>query len=699
MTQPLLLGVDTGGTFTDFVLLQAHHSPGEPGSVRIHKVLSTPANPSQAIFQGLEEMGLAKALSDGYLLIVHGSTVATNAALERKGVKTAYVTNEGFGDVLTLARQTRQRLYDLTPPPETPPVPHELCFEVACRRTHDNQILTELTDTRVNDLVARLNEAKPEAVAINLLFSYVDDADEKRLEEALSPYFYVARSSFILPQDGEYERGMTTWLSAWLGPLMQKYLTTLNNRVLPSRLAIMQSSGGTIDANNASRRAANLLLSGPAGGLAAARTIGQMTGISRLLTFDMGGTSTDVALIDGDIRISHQGQIADFPVAAPMVDMHTIGAGGGSIAWKDAGGMLQVGPQSAGASPGPACYGQGGQQVTVTDANVFLGRILPDSFLGGGMPLDQSATAAAVEALAQEINLDPIATAKGVLTVANTHMVEALRKISVHKGVDPRQFTLCCFGGAGGLHVCALSEALEIPSALVPVHSGVLSALGMIVAPKERRLSHSMIKRLDAVTPSDISEIFDALANQARAELIEEGVAPEKITFTREVALRYLGQRYALTLPVDTASPLLDTTIQSLILAFHEAHAQRYGHKMDRPVELATVKLNASVPAHRVSLPMTAPPRAAPAETQPPGSPTVSTQPVQPETVTGADQRQLTDGATAVCLSRDTLPVDCPLVGPLIVTDPVSTVFVHAGWQLRKDEYGNLHLHRLTSTL
>ena len=664
----MLLGIDTGGTFTDFVLLDI-----QAGQVSIHKVLSTPEAPSRAIFQGIDEMGLQETLQGGLLLVVHGSTVATNAALERKGVKTAYITNTGFADVLTLARQTRAELYNLTPRPETPPVPKELCFEVAVRRTHDNQIISPLTEDIIQQLVDQLIAAQPVAVAINLLFSYVNDEDEKRLESALTPHFYVARSSFIHPQDGEYERGITTWLSAWLGPLMHTYLQALSQRLFPSRLAIMQSSGGTIDAENASRRAANLLLSGPAGGLAAARYIGQITGKRKLITFDMGGTSTDVALIDGEIRVTHQGQVAGYPVAAPMVDMHTIGAGGGSIAWLDEGGMLQVGPDSAGASPGPICYGRGGNALTVTDANVFMGRILPDQLLGGSLPLEISRVQEAMQRLADQLNLSVIRTAQGILEVANEHMIGALRKISVHKGFDPRAFTLCCFGGAGGLHVCALAEALEIRSILVPIHSGVLSALGMIVAPKERRLSRSLIKRLDQVTVKELLTAFENLVQQAQRELSEEAVAIDQILLHREVALRYLGQRFSLSLPITTNLTKEAGWQNRLAEEFHKAHALRYGHRMDRPVEVAMLKLHATVPAHEINLPVDTSPL-----------------PLKPSPL--QDYRVLTDGTRALRATRDQIPADNSLPGPMIIVDSVSTLYVQAGWRVHKDGFGNLHL-------
>ncbi|MDH3981126.1 MAG: hydantoinase/oxoprolinase family protein, partial [Gammaproteobacteria bacterium] len=383
------LGVDTGGTFTDFVSFDG-------ARLRVHKVLSTPDAPERAILQGIAELGLS---TDG-LQVIHGSTVATNAALERKGVRTAYITNRGMADVLTIGRQARRELYNLQPQPALPPVPRELCLEVGVRMGADGVHVAELTAADRSALLASIEQLRPEAVAINLLFSFLDDSDERSIESWLPDGMFVSRSSEVLPEYKEYERGIATWLNAWVGPRVAGYLERLDQALAPAPVAVMQSAGGTVRADLAGRKAVHLLLSGPAGGLMGARLIGQQAGHTRLLTFDMGGTSTDVALIDGDIRLTSEGHIGPWPVAVPMVDMHTIGAGGGSIARLDSGGLLQVGPESAGAVPGPACYGQGGTQVTVTDANLVLGRLQPDAFLGGAMTLDAGAARRVLNQLA-----------------------------------------------------------------------------------------------------------------------------------------------------------------------------------------------------------------------------------------------------------------------------------------------------------
>ncbi|MFO7603884.1 MAG: hydantoinase/oxoprolinase family protein, partial [Gammaproteobacteria bacterium] len=534
MTQAIYLGIDTGGTFTDFVLLRDN-------TLRVHKVLSTPAAPEQAILQGIEALGLQSLAPDETLYIVHGSTVATNAVLEGKGVTTAYISNHGLGDVLTLGRQTRRELYNLQPAPISPPVPAEYCLETGGRLSAEGELLEPLTAADLQQLLAQLQQLQPRAVAINLLFSYLDDRAERAIAVALPAGLFVSRSSQVLPECKEYERGMATWLNAYVGPLVEGYLQRLGHGAAQARISVMQSSGGTIAAEHAAAQAVHLLLSGPAGGLAGARYMGDCAQRPRLLTFDMGGTSTDVALIDGEIQLTSEGHIAHYPVAVPMVDMHTIGAGGGSIAWVDRGGMLQVGPQSAGADPGPACYGRGGTQATVTDANLLLGRLRADAFLGGGMHLDPEAAHQAVQAIAMTLNLSVEAAAEGIIRLANEHMAQALRVMSVQRGIDPRQLTLTSFGGAGGLHVCALAEALGMTAAMVPVYAGVLSAFGMLVAPRSRQLSHGLIGPL-ADTPTErIEAALAALAQQGREALQAEGVSAGDINTEASLDLRYQG--------------------------------------------------------------------------------------------------------------------------------------------------------------
>ncbi len=647
-----LLGVDTGGTFTDFVLL-------EDGCLRVHKVLSTPEAPERAILQGIEALGLEP---DAGLLVVHGSTVATNAVLEGKGVRTAYVTNRGLGDVLTIGRQARRELYNLQPRPEPPPVPPELCLETGGRLGADGSEVEPLTGADLCALKTRLRELAPEAVAINLLFSWLDDRFERMIESVVPEGVFVSRSARVLPELREYERGMATWLNAWVGPLMQGYLSRLSRALQPARLAVMQSHGGTIEAGRAGREAVRLLLSGPAGGLQGARFVAGLSGETRLLTFDMGGTSTDVALIDGDIRLTSEGHIDRYPVAVPMVDMHTIGAGGGSIARLDEAGMLQVGPESAGASPGPACYGRGGTEPTVTDANLLLGRLPASTRLGGGMAVRPERARAAIAPLARRMGLTAEAAAEGIVALANDHMAQALRVISVQRGLDPADYTLVSFGGAGGLHVCALAEALGMSRALVPIHAGVLSALGMLVARPSRERSQTWQVLAAECDESELEARLRQMAEAAAAELREEGVSMQRVS--HRVDLRYAGQSTTLTLPWQG----LARTVE----AFHEAHRRQYGHRLEMPVEL--VNLRVGVEAEQ------APPALPRLPARPPA------EPVAREPVHGVGE--------VPRWTREALAPEQVIVGPALVSEAVATTWIAPGWTCRVDAWGNLRLER-----
>jgi N-methylhydantoinase A len=647
------LGVDTGGTFTDFVSFDG-------AQLRVHKVLSTPDAPERAILKGIAELGLS---TDG-LQVTHGSTVATNAVLERKGVRTAYITNRGMADVLTIGRQARRELYNLQPQPVLPPVPRELCLEVGVRMGADGVRVAELTAADRSALLASLEQLRPEAVAINLLFSFLDDSDERSIESWLPDGMFISRSSEVLPEYKEYERGIATWLNAWVGPRVAGYLERLDQALAPAPVAVMQSAGGTVRADLAGRKAVHLLLSGPAGGLMGARLIGQQAGHTRLLTFDMGGTSTDVALIDGDIRLTSEGRIGPWPVAVPMVDMHTIGAGGGSIARLDSGGLLQVGPESAGAVPGPACYGQGGTQVTVTDANLVLGRLQPDAFLGGAMTLDAGAARRVLNQLAVQMGVSDSEAAEGVITIANEHMAQALRVISVQRGVDPRQFVLTSFGGAGGLHVCALAEALGMTRALVPVHAGVLSALGMLVAPPSRQLSHTLTGVLDGFAGPELEAQLQALAGQGRDELQAEGVATDEIEATFSLDLRYQGQSYTLNLAWQG--------IEKTRTAFETLHEQRYGHRLEMPVELVTLRCGLHSRPAEIHLPAV--------------EEGVRAEP-RHVTVAGYDK-------PVPVFARAALSAGQQLDGPALVTETVATSWLPAGWRCEVDRVGNLLLGR-----
>lgn len=678
-----LLGIDTGGTFTDFVLLD------EQQQLRVHKVLSTPQAPEQAILQGIHELEL-----DGCndLLVVHGSTVATNAVLEGKGVRTVFITNTGLRDLLTIGRQARAELYNLNPAPIAPPVPRKLCLETGGRLAADGSVLETLSETDLHTLRGTLEKLKPQAVAINLLFSWLDDGFEKRIAEIVPDNMFVSRSSHILPEPREYERGITTWLNASVGPLVQGYLQRLCAGIPQAQVAVMQSAGGTIDAAQAGEEAVHMLLSGPAGGLAGAQHVAALAGCQRLLSFDMGGTSTDVALLDNAqndaLPLTTEGRIGHYPVGVPMVDMHTIGAGGGSIARIDAGGLLQVGPESAGAEPGPACYGRSKPtnkiKATVTDANLLLGRLRSDAFLGGKMTLDENAARKAIQPLAAALNLSLEQTAQGIIDVANEHMARALRVMSVQRGVDAAQLTLTSFGGAGGLHVCALAEALEMSRALVPAHAGVLSALGMLVAPRARYLSHTLQQifsaPLDKSFLSGLQSAFTTLQQRGRASLINEGVKTETIKTSPSVDLRYHGQSFVINLPVainqddatnntdNIESALADTTEN-----FHLRHAALYGHRLQQPVELVTLRVKVHSPPQALRLRGKEKIKGALLN-------------VRHATLAGID-------SPVPVYAREELTED--ISGPALITETISTTYLAPGWRCTPDASGCLLLFRL----
>ena len=655
MADMIRLGVDTGGTFTDFVLIDAD------GTLRVHKVLSTPHAPEAAILQGIRELGLEHVR----LQLVHGSTVATNAVLEGKGVRTLYVANRGFGDLLTIGRQQRAELYELQPDAVPPPVPAELCIETGGRLDASGRLLEPIDDNDLAALSETVKRLAPEAVAVNLLFSYLDPSLEARIAAALPDEVFVSLSSQVLPEIREYERGMATWLNAWIGPRVAGYLQRLGAGLPAAAVSVMQSSGDTVSAAQAAGRAVRMLLSGPAGGLVAARRVGELTGRGHLLTFDMGGTSTDVALIDGEPRLTGEGRIGRFPVAVPMVDMHTIGAGGGSIAWLDVGGMLQVGPQSAGAAPGPACYARGGREPTVTDANLLLGRLQADAFLGGEMMLDPAAARKALDGVAAPMGVSAVRAAHDIIAIANEHMARALRAISIKRGADPREHVLVSFGGAGGLHVCALARLLEMPAAIVPVHGGVLSALGMLAARPGRQLSRTRIALLQEVPAAEVDAVFAELGRQGLAALRGEGFDAASCDSSCSADLRYAGQSYTLNLPWQGLAETDE--------AFHRRHQERYGHRLDLPVELVNLRVQVRGPESPLHLPELSP-RA-------------------PAAPTGHVVLDGIDGPVAR-YRREQLAVGQSVAGPALVNERVSTTWIEPGWTLEVDSIGNLLLTR-----
>ena len=571
VTPHLTIAIDTGGTFTDCVYRNA-------GRIEVLKLPSTPADPSRAILEAVRQ--ISERVPAEKIEVRHGTTVATNTLLERKGARVAFVTTAGFEDTLVIARQARPDLYDWNQH-RTAPIT-DLCFGVPERIAPDGSVLIAPAGCALDDLCCNVRDIHPESIAVSLLFSFANPAHEQAVAAALeSLSLPISLSHQILPEFREYERGSTVALNAYVAPRMQNYIQSLHNGLARrhASLSIMQSSGGIISATSAAREPVRTILSGPAGGVIGALSVARAAGIERVLTFDMGGTSTDVALLDArhEPPTSSEGYIEGLPVSIPMLDIHTAGAGGGSIAWMDSAGALQAGPQSAGADPGPACYGCG-DRATVTDANLILGHLHSDHFLGGAMRLDESRAGRALSAIQTKSFATLEHLAEGIVRVANARMESALRRVSVERGHDPRTFTLLAFGGAGPLHACALSQSLGIRRVLVPAAPGALSALGILDADLRREFSRTVML---APGSPQISKIFRELESEARAAFSEEDVRP---TLKRSADLRYHGQGYELRVGWSA----------NATARFHRIHAQSYGYADPaRPVEIVTLRVQA----------------------------------------------------------------------------------------------------------
>jgi|TARA_B110000238_G_C16127345_1_gene439816 N-methylhydantoinase A len=477
--------------------------------------------------------------------IVHGTTVATNALLEGKGAKTALITNQGLKDLLLIGRQTRSQLYSLCPQRDRQLVESALCFEIEGRLQADGSELTPVSDQQLAQLKTELRSHGVEAVAICMLFSFLNDTHELVIEQVLQDDLFVSRSSQILPEQREYERAVVTCLNSFLGPITQRYLVDLQS-TLSSTIHVMQSDATTLPADSAGKQAVRLLLSGPAGGVIAATAIAKSSGHEKLLTLDMGGTSTDVSLINHQPSYTNEGQVAEFPLAIPMLDIHTIGAGGGSIARIDSAGGLHVGPESAGAQPGPACYGDGGTQATITDANVVLGRLPVAQTWASGLTLDRAAAQQALQPIADKMQCTIEQAALGIIQMVNAHMVQALRVISIHRGHDPSQFCLFPFGGAGGLHMCAVAEELGITTILVPVNAGLLSAQGMLTAPVGQMMSKSVCQLWSTLDNDRVVDIFEQLKIEAIQQLTKVKITSNRASWWLD--LRYRGQSSVISL-------------------------------------------------------------------------------------------------------------------------------------------------------
>ncbi|HTU44551.1 MAG TPA: hydantoinase/oxoprolinase family protein [Bryobacteraceae bacterium] len=624
------IAIDTGGTFTDCVYFAE-------GRLQVLKLPSTPANPAQAVLDAVAQIALGEPAE-----IRHGTTVGTNALLERKGARVAFVTTAGFEDTIAIGRQARPKLYDLLFTKEPPLAPDEMRFGVAERVASDGTVLLRVNEAELQRLGMAIREKRPESIALSLLFSFANPSNEHAVASALRELGVpVSVSHEILPEFREYERGSTVLINAYLAPKMQSYLERLDGAISArgSRLHVMQSSGGIIPATIAAREPVRTILSGPAGGVVGGLAVARAAGFSRILTFDMGGTSTDVALVETEngLRTTPEFQIMGMPVAVPMLDIHTVGAGGGSIASFDRGGALRVGPESAGAVPGPICYGRG-ERPTVTDANLLLGRLDADGILGGAMKLDGLRAHEYFERTKGE--LASVETfAEGIVRVADSHMEKALRKISVEQGRDPRDFVLVSFGGAGPLHACALARALAIPKVMVPRHPGALSAYGILVSDVVRDYSRTvMLKPGDPAIGRHVTEL---VAND------REGVG------ISSVDLRYAGQGYELNVPWTSG----------FVEDFHRSHEQRYGYAdRKRPVEVVNVRVRKIVATERME--------------------------AQPEALGNGDGKQaMVDQGT---YERSRLRAGDGFAGPAVIVEYSATTYVPADARVQVDEFANL---------
>jgi N-methylhydantoinase A len=645
----MFAGVDIGGTFTDIVL-------NKDGKLLIHKLLSTPHDPSEAMLNGLSAMSDLDALKG----VAHGSTVATNAILERKGARVAFLATQGFRDLLLIGRQNRPKLYELHPKLPPPLVPRERCYEVPERLDYTGAVLTPLDLKALDNLLDQISSADVEAVAVCLLYSFVNPSHEHAIRNRIRERGFkwqVALSSDVLPEFREYERASATVLEAYVRPVMSRYVSKLQS-ALPVPLRIMKSDGGVMDAAHVQSQAIQTALSGPAAGVIGAYHLAKRAGFDHIITLDMGGTSTDVALCPGDLVRRPQSEIDGLPLRIRLLDIETVGAGGGSIARVDAGGALRVGPESAGASPGPIIYGRGGTQVTVSDANAVLGRLDPDHFLGGQIKLDLPAAQEAMTQLSAQIGLDRERTAHGVLEIANANIERAVRRVSVERGYDPREFALVAFGGAGGLHACAVAERLCMTRILIPRYPGVLCAFGLLVADVTREYSKSVLVELTETTWLRVQHETERLLNQAIDDLYNMGFEEtEQINALPSLDMRYRGQAHELNVRYERTA-LKATPTED----FHAAHERAYGYALrDRPIEIVNVRVQAVGMVEK---------------------PLIEAELVTPHVLSGRH------------FERESLQPGATFEGEALVYQLDATTYVAAGWSARVDAYRNLLLEK-----
>ncbi|MEZ4524108.1 MAG: hydantoinase/oxoprolinase family protein [Thermomicrobiales bacterium] len=671
------VGVEVGGTFTDLILLD-----DSGGVIATTKVLSTPANPALAVVSALDKV-IDPASPPP--MMIHGSTVATNAVLERKGVRTGFLTTSGFTDILELQRQDRERIYELQYRKPEPLVPGHLTRGVHERIAAGGEILTPLDTSQAIEAIESLVDEGVNAIAVCFLHSYAHPEHEQWIAEAIEeryPGIYLSLSSSVVAEFREYERASTTVIDAYVKPIVRAYLEDLETQAGArgiSSVMMMQSNGGLLPARYVREQPGRTLFSGPAAGVTGAIQIASEAGIDDIITMDMGGTSTDVCLVTGGRpQLTTNATIARLPMHVPMIDIETVGAGGGSIAWLDPGGMLQVGPRSAGADPGPACYGFGGTSATTTDANVVRGLIRPGHFLGGELDLDVGAARQAVAQVADQLGQTAERTAENIARIADVTMANALRLVSTERGHDPRRYTLVAYGGAGPLHAAGVADQLNIDRVLVPPYPGLLSAFGLLAGRFQRDFARTRVSALDEEGYRGIEETFDSLRATAHEETAAFGIPPDSCSESVAVDMRYRGQGFELTLDLDL-DEIRNQTADLLAQRFHDLHRRRYGHATPHePVELVTYRLTLS---------------------QEVGA-QVRLRVQTTDTTEAAESEIVIDGRPAACRFhwRASLEPGFTGDGPLVVEEPTATTYVPPDWHLVVDSNTNLLIERKGAT-
>ena len=692
------LGIDIGGTFTDATLIDE-----DTGEIRIAKVPSTPQDPSVGFLEGTHRILRRNNVAPAEVsYVVHGATVATNSIIEGKVARTGFITTGGFRDMLEIARQVRPSLYDLQFEKPKPLVPRNLCFGVPERLDAQGQVLTPLDEAAVRRVAEQLRREGVAAVAVCLLHAYANPDHEKRVGEIIEEVFpeaVVSLSSEVAPEFREYFRASTTVINAAIRPVVARYLERIEKRLreegLAAELLLMQSSGGVFTFAEARRKPVFMVESGPAAGVIAAAYLGNNLGYEDVIAFDMGGTTAKVGLIrNGEPKVTKDYEVgaaaqagvgshraAGYPIRTPVIDLVEIGAGGGSIAWVDPGGILRVGPQSAGADPGPACYGKGGTEPTVTDANLVLGRLSPDLFLGGEIELDVEAARQAIERqCADPLGMDAVEAAHGMVEIANAAMVNALRLISIQRGYDPRDFALLAFGGAGPVHANRLAKETGMPTTIIPMSPGTTSALGLLVTDLKHDYSTTMIERIDRLDIAAAESAYREMEARGRATLERENVGPGQMSFQRQVDMRYVGQSHELT-PSLPHSPLNAAEISRVLEQFHQEHNRAYGFSAPgEPVEFVNLRLTAIGRITKPRLRELEPRRGA-AE---PAAALKATRPVYFAESDGYVDCPIYD--------RYRLAAGHMLIGPAIVVELDSTTVIHPGYRAEVDRFGNLIL-------